>query len=102
MHGGPVWSHESIANVWADCLSELHIPHSREPRHRYSNSDDRPDIVTLNTFSGMRIDLDISLARACSSEVFPSSSKIDGLALKCREEKKKSSIKTKGYQLATK
>ena len=27
--GGPVWSHESIANVWADCLSELHTTQER-------------------------------------------------------------------------
>ena len=97
--GGPVWSHESIANVWADCLSELHIPHRREPRHRYSNSDNRPDIIALDTSSGMSIDLDISLAHPWSSEVFPSSSKVDGLALKRREEKKK--IKYQDERLPT-
>ena len=97
--GGPVWSHESIANVWADCLSELHIPHRREPRHRYSNSDNRPDIIALDTSSGMSIDLDISLAHPWSSEVFPSSSKVDGLASKQREEKKK--IKYQDERLPT-
>ena len=40
----------------------------------------------------MSIDLDISLAHPWSSEVFPSSSKIDGLASKRREEKKKNQV----------
>ena len=87
--GGPIWSHESIAFVWADCLKELHIPYRREPRHRYSNSDDRPDIVTLDPSSGLSIDLDISLVHPWSSEVFPSSSKVDGAAAKRWEEKKR-------------
>ena len=30
---GPIWCHESIAEVWADCLRELHLPCRRKPRH---------------------------------------------------------------------
>ena len=41
--GGPIWTHESIASVWSDCLRELNIQQRRKPRHHYSNSDGRPD-----------------------------------------------------------
>ena len=86
--GGPIWCHESISEVWMDCLRELHLPCRREPRHQYSNSEDRPDIVSLDPSSGLGIDLNISLAHPWSGEVFPSSAKIDGAAAKRREEKK--------------
>ena len=43
--GGPVWSHECLASVWSDCFRELRIHHRREPRNRYTNSDNRPNIV---------------------------------------------------------
>ena len=95
--GGPIWCHESIAEVWADCLRELRLPCRKEPRHRYSNSEDRPNIVSLDSSSGLGIDLDISLAHPWSGEVFPSSAKIDCPAAKCREEKKNS--KYKGQRL---
>ena len=53
----------------------------------------------LDTSSGTSIDLDISLAHPWSSEVFPSSSKVDGLASKRREERKK--IKYQDERLPT-
>ena len=49
LDGGPVWSHESIASLWSDFLRSLHIHHCREPRHRYANIKDRPDIVDFDT-----------------------------------------------------
>ena len=45
MGRGPVWTHESIANVWSDCLRSLQIHHERELRHRYTTSDNCPDIT---------------------------------------------------------
>ena len=43
--GGPVWSHELILSIWSDCFCGLHIHHRREPRSRYTTTDNRPDIV---------------------------------------------------------
>ena len=88
--GGPVWSHESLASVWSDCLRELHIHHRREPRHRYANSNDRPDIVAFDSDSGCNVDLDIALAHPWSSDIFPRSSETDDAAAERREERKKS------------
>ena len=45
--GRPVRSHESISSIWSDCFRGLHIHHCREPRSRYTTTDNRPDIVFL-------------------------------------------------------
>ena len=72
--GGPVWTHEELANTWSDCLQQLNIFHRREPRDHYSNSDDRPDIVAFDSFSGCDIELDISVAHPCMEQRYPFSS----------------------------
>ena len=48
--GGPIWTHGSIVNMWANCLSNLHITHKTKPRDLYDGNHCRPDIVysTLN------------------------------------------------------
>ena len=38
--GGPVWAHNSALNGWSECLSDLHLPHQAEPRHRCANTED--------------------------------------------------------------
>ena len=43
--GGPVWSHDSIVSEWSDCLRQLQIHHKHEPRDRYNDSNNRPDIA---------------------------------------------------------
>ena len=35
-------------STWAKCLDELNIPHQVEPRNRYTDSDNRPDITTYD------------------------------------------------------
>ena len=87
--GGPVWSHEAIASTWSNCLREINVHHRREPRHRYSNSNDRPDIVAFDPDKGYNVDLDIALAHPWSSDIFPRSSESDGAAAERREERKK-------------
>ena len=86
--GGPVWSHELIASLWSDYVRSLHIHYCREPRHCYTNTEDRPDIVVFDTQSGSIIDLDISLTLSWSSETFPNSAYTDGEAALRREEEK--------------
>ena len=44
---GPIWSHESIAGVWSECLRSLRIHHCREPRNRYTNSERRLTLSCL-------------------------------------------------------
>ena len=46
--GGPVWQHNIIVSTWAKCLDELSIPHQIEPRNRYADSENRPDIVVCD------------------------------------------------------
>ena len=91
--GGPVWSHESLASVWSDCLKNLNIPHRREPRHRYMTSENRPDIVVFDSQWGANIELDVALAHPWSSDIFPKSSDVDGAAAKRREDRKEDKYK---------
>ena len=51
------------------CLSVLQIHHKKEPRNRYTETDDQPDIVVFDTDNGKNIDLDISLAHPWSKDV---------------------------------
>ena len=44
------------------CLNELKTCHHREPRNRYADTEDRPDITFFDSESGHDVDLDISLA----------------------------------------
>ena len=67
--GGPIWTHETLASVWSDCLQHLMITHHREPRNRYINSDDRPDIIAFDAQSGCDIELDISVAHPWAQHV---------------------------------
>ena len=91
--GGPVWSHESVASVWSDCLKNLNIPHRREPQHRYMTSENRPDIVVFDSQRGANIELDVALAHPWSSDIFPKSSDVDGAAAKRREDRKEDKYK---------
>ena len=86
--GGPVWSHESISSVWSDCFHGLHIHHHREPRSRYTTTDNRPDIVFFDLDTGNNVDLDISLAHPWSSDIFPSSAGVSATAERRADRKK--------------
>ena len=46
--GGPVWQHNTIVSTWAKCLDELSIPHQVEPRNRYADSENRPDVIAYD------------------------------------------------------
>ena len=63
--------------------------HRREPRHCYSNSNDKPDIVAFDPNKSRNVDLDIALAHPWSSDIFSRSSESDGAAAERREERKK-------------
>ena len=50
--------------TWAKCLDELNIPHEVEPRKRYTDSENRPDITTHDPTGHLTKDVDIF---TCSS-----------------------------------
>ena len=85
------WTHQSTASVWADCLTYgLTYTARKELRHRYSNTIDRPDIVTFDSISGMNFELEISSGHHWSwGEIFPASAEKDGAEAKRREEMKR-------------
>ena len=85
--GGPVWQHDEIVNAWSSCLHELKIHHDKEPRHRYSGNDNRPDIVMYD--SGSSYDLDVALAHPFSSDALRKASQEGGSAAARREERKR-------------
>ena len=75
------------AKVWSKCLGDLHIPHHKEPRNRYSNSNNRQDITVIDVqFCAL---IYTALAHPWSSEVFPRSAHIDGTTALRQEERKK-------------
>ena len=86
--GGPVWAHNSILDVWSECLSDVHIPHQKEPRHQYTNSDNRPDITLFDSETGQNLDVDVSLAHPWSQDILKRARREDGYAARTREEKK--------------
>ena len=66
---GAVWAHNSILDVWSECLSDFHIPHQKEPRHQYTNSDNHPDITLFDSETGQNLDVDVSLAHPWSQDI---------------------------------
>ena len=83
-----IWTHETLPSVWSDCLQHLKITHHREPRNRYINSDDRPDIIAFDAQSGCDIELDISVAHPWAQHVISLAALEDGVAAGKREVEK--------------
>ena len=67
--GGPVWTHDSMVSVWAECLGSLHLHHKCEPRDRYTNSNNRADILILDSETGSDVELDVALAHLWASDI---------------------------------
>ena len=87
--GGWGWEHNSILNVWSECLTNLHLHQQMEPRHRYVNSDDCPDILIYDSETEQNIEVDISLAHPWSQDVIKGASKENGYAAAKREKRKR-------------
>ena len=86
--GGLVWQHNTIVATWAKCLDELNIPHQVEPRNRYTDSENRPDITRYDPTGHLTKGLDISLAHPLSCDIVQSAAKISGYVAELREERK--------------
>ena len=80
--GGPIWAHDSVTATWSDCLKDLSIHDKKEPKHRYLNNDDRPDIIIFDTGNLSDLEIDVSLAHPWSKEVIRNSARQAGYAAK--------------------
>ena len=75
-----MWSHDSIVSEWSDCLRQLQIHHKREPRDRYNDSNNRPDIAVFDVGSGANAELDVALSHHWATDILSQASKNDGAA----------------------
>ena len=83
-----MWQHDRIVSGWSDLLRELHVLHQTEPKERYLNNEDRPDITAFNINSGVNFDFDIAMAHPFSKDIVKRSSEETGHAAEKREQKK--------------
>ena len=71
-----------------DRQTDLHINHIREPRERYCDSEDQPDIAITDPETGCEVELDVSLAHPWCVDILSKATREDGAAAARREEKK--------------
>ena len=90
---GPVWTHDSLMSVWSECLRSRHLQHKCEPRDRYVNSNNRPDILVADSETGSNIELDVALAHPWAADILSRASTTAGSAAVRREELKLSKYK---------
>ena len=69
-----------ILSGWGECLEELQICHHKEPRNRYAESEDCPDIVFFDLESGHDVELDISFSHPWSLDTIRQAGQEDGYA----------------------
>ena len=69
-------------------MSDVHIPHQKELRHQYTNSDNRPNITLFDSETEQNLNVDVSLAHLWSQDILKRASREDGYAARTREEKK--------------
>ena len=50
--GGPVWQHDSVVVRWSECPRDVGLHYKKEPRHRYTRKEERPDIVVFDSDEG--------------------------------------------------
>ncbi|XP_062500057.1 uncharacterized protein LOC134177291 [Corticium candelabrum] len=86
--GGPVWTHNSIVSAWSDCLSDLLIPHQIEPRQRFVDNENRPDITLYDTDTGITKECDVSIAHPWSKDIIKGAAREGGHAAAKREAAK--------------
>ena len=84
--GGPVWTHDSMVSVWAECLGSLNLHHKCEPRDRYTNSNNRADILILDSETGSNVELDVALAHPWATDILLRAVTTGGSAALRREQ----------------
>ena len=83
-------------STWSECLSQVHLCHTIEPRDTYCNSQSRPDIAIQNVID-FNVELDISITHPWSRDSLPSAAQTSGVAALRREEKKKEKYSTETH-----
>ena len=74
---------------WSDCLCQVQIHHKKEPRDRYSDSNNRPDIAVFDVGSGANVELDIALSHPWAKDILSQAADKDGAAAMRREDRKR-------------
>ena len=92
--GQPIWTHETLSRLWSNCLQQLNMTHQQEPRNRYINTDDRPDIIAFDAQSGCDVELNISVAHPWAKHIISQEALKDGAAAAKRE-----AVKSQKYEL---
>ena len=70
------------------CLRHLQIHHKREPRDRYTDNNNRPDIAVFDAGSGTNVELDVALAHPWAKDTLFQASKREAAAAANRENRK--------------
>ena len=69
-------------------MAELSIPHQVEPRNRYADSENQPDIVAFDSSDYSSMELDISVAHPCSCDALKGAATKSGYDAEKRDRKK--------------
>ena len=56
------------------------MTHQREPKNRYINTDDKPDIIAFDAQSGCDVKLDISVVHPWAKHIISQAALKDGVA----------------------
>ena len=76
-------------------LARQEYREEEEPRERYCDSEDRPDISIIDPETGCDMELDVSLSHPWCVDILPKAAREDGAAAARREEKKVEKYKSK-------
>ena len=84
----------SLVATWSKCLNELQIPNQIELKNRYTDSENRPDIVAFDPVDYSSADLDVSMAHPSSGDFVKGGAAVSGYAAKKREVKKEEELQS--------
>ena len=73
-------------SVWAECLGSLHLHHKCEPRVRYTNSNNRADILILDSETESNVELDVVLVHLWARYILLRAATTGGSAALRREQ----------------
>ena len=84
-------------SVWSECLISLHLTRKCEPRDRYVNSNNRPNILVCNSETGLNIERNAALAHPYTAGNLSRASTTAGSAAVIREVLKLCKYKEESY-----
>ena len=69
-------------------IKTAQIHHKREPRDRYCNSNNQPDIAVFDVLSGANVEVDVALSHPWASDTLNQAAEKDGAAAARRGDRK--------------